>query len=119
MGVASCFASSPRCPVYPNLASGRGHAGRPWPAARIASVRLRFPSSSVPSTYAEESTMKDDHRIQPVLDKLSQARGAEANSKPKSEKGRGQEFPHHEHGAVTHTHGHSHVVHYRKPGERD
>jgi hypothetical protein len=68
---------------------------------------------------AEVSAMEDDHRIKPVLEKLSQTHGAEAARKPKAEKGRAHEFPSHEHVAVAHTHGHSHVIHYRKPGERD
>jgi hypothetical protein len=44
--------------------------------------------------------MEDDHRIKPVLDKLSQTHGAEAARKPKAEKGRAHEFPSHEHDAV-------------------
>ena len=63
--------------------------------------------------------MKDEHRVKPALEQLSRTRGAETATKPKAEKGRAHEFPHHEHDALTHTHGHSHVIHYRKPGERD
>jgi hypothetical protein len=63
--------------------------------------------------------MNDDHKVQPILDRMSQARGADAAAKPKGDKGRSHEFPHHEHQATTHTHGHSHVIHYRQPGERD
>jgi hypothetical protein len=35
------------------------------------------------------------------------------------EKGKAHAFPPHDHDAVTHHHGHSHVVHFREPGERD
>ncbi|MFY9615376.1 MAG: hypothetical protein WAT58_08265 [Candidatus Dormiibacterota bacterium] len=63
--------------------------------------------------------MQETHRVKRALDKMSHTRGAEAGDKPKAEKGRAQEFPHHEHLELTHVHGHSHVTHYREPGERD
>ena len=42
-----------------------------------------------------------------------------ADPTSKSLKGRSHEFSPHEHKAVRHSHGHSHVIHYREPGERD
>ena len=40
-------------------------------------------------------------------------------SDDKSLKGKGHDFPPHDHEAIRHSHGHSHITHYRKPGERD
>lgn len=37
----------------------------------------------------------------------------------KALKGKSHEFAPHDHNAVRHSHGHSHVIHYREPGERD
>jgi len=39
--------------------------------------------------------------------------------KRKAEKGKSYEFPLHSHDAIEHSHGHSHVTHYRTPGQRD
>jgi hypothetical protein len=40
-------------------------------------------------------------------------------SDDKSLKGKGHDFPPHDHEAIRHSHEHSHITHYRKPGERD
>lgn len=37
----------------------------------------------------------------------------------KALKGKGHDFPPHHHEEITHSHGHSHITHYREPGERD
>ena len=41
------------------------------------------------------------------------------DSDDKALKGKGHDFPPHDHEAIRHSHGHSHITHYRKPGERD
>ena len=63
--------------------------------------------------------MTDAHLIRPVLDKLAEKTADAAKPRAKADKGRLHEFPSHQHEAMAHSHGHSHVIHYRLPGERD
>jgi hypothetical protein len=63
--------------------------------------------------------MADTHRIRPVLDKLTEKAEGAAKPRAKADKGKSHEFPSHQHEAMTHSHGHSHVIHYRVAGERD
>jgi hypothetical protein len=63
--------------------------------------------------------MPDAHRIRSVLDKLAEKTADAVKPRAKTEKGKSHEFPSHQHDAIAHSHGHSHVVHYRVPGERD
>ena len=56
-------------------------------------------------------------RLQPPLGDHHAVKAAGA--RPKGVKGKGHDFPPHHHDEMVHSHGHSHITHYRVPGERD